>query len=318
MEKLTEATIPASGDRIYHLAINASELADNIIVVGDPERVPKAASIIFDQTKEIFRKDHRGLTTMTGYTPNGVRMSIVTTGMGTGSTEIIINEIIALKTIDIETRTVLPEPTKPLNLIRVGTSGAVQPETELGSSIIAKYSIGLDNTGMYYECPLKDENAIELEKRIDEAINNAISSEKRFKGRIHPYVSVPHKHTVDALIQAAEKNKLQYKVGITTSAAGFFNCQGRFIFRQNPPTIDELDSVLATVGVGDVKCENFEMEIAAIAQITGNFKWIRSGCICMAIANRKLNTFAAPEKSSIDPTLKTAADALEILDKMPL
>ena len=73
-----------------------------------------------------------------------------------------------------------------------------------------------------------------------------------------------------------------------------------------------------TVGVADVKCENFEMEIAAIAQITANFKWIRSGCICMAIANRKLNTFAAPEKSSIDPTLKTAADALEILDKMPL
>nr|BAN37542.1 purine nucleoside phosphorylase, putative [Entamoeba histolytica] len=318
MTKLTEATLPATGKNIYHLAISADDLADNIIVVGDPERVPKAAAVVLDQTKPIFRHDHRGLVTMTGYTPNGVRMSIVTTGMGTGSTEIIINEILALKCIDIETRTVKNTPKKPLNIIRVGTSGAVQETTELGTSIITKYAIGLDNTGMYYDVALTNPFGIELEKIADSEINKAIPEGRRFKGRLHPYVSIPNKCVVDALIEASKKDNLLYKVGITASAAGFFACQGRFVFEENHPTIENLDSVLTHIGVDGIKVENFEMEIAAIAQITQNFAWVRAGCICMAVANRRLNTFAKPEKSSIEPTMKVAADALEILDKLAL
>lgn len=161
-------------------------------------------------------------------------------------------------------------------------------------------------------------SGIELEKLIDSEINKAIPEGRRFKGRLHPYVSIPNKHVVEALIKASENNKLQHKVGITASAAGFFACQGRFVFAENQPTIEALDSVLTKVGVDGVKVENFEMEIAAIAQITQNFDWVRSGCICMAVANRRLNTFAKPEKSDINPTMKTAADALEILDKIPL
>ncbi|KAL7714024.1 Purine nucleoside phosphorylase [Entamoeba marina] len=318
MTTLTEATLPASGKSIYHLAITEDDLADNIIVVGDPERVPKAAKLLLDDTKPIFRRDHRGLCTMTGYTTDDVRISIVTHGMGTGSTEIIINEILALKCIDVETRTVKTTQPKPINIIRVGTSGAVQEETELGTSIITKYAIGLDNTGMYYDVPLKNEFAIQLEQLIDSEINSAIPEGNRFKGRLHPYVSVPHSQVVNALIEASTKKNLTHKVGITASAAGFFGCQGRNVFKQNPLTINGLDSVLESVGVEDVKVENFEMEISTIAQITQNFGFVRSGCICLAIANRRLNTFASSDKSNIDNTMIVACEALKILDKTPL
>ncbi|ELP93028.1 purine nucleoside phosphorylase, putative [Entamoeba invadens IP1] len=315
MTKLTEATLPASGKTIYHLGITEEDLSDNIIVVGDPERVPKAADLVFDKSKPIFRHDHRGLTTMTGITQNNVRVSIVTTGMGTGSTEIIINEILALKMIDVEKRVVCDDIKKDVYIIRVGTSGAVQSDTELGTSIITKYAIGLENTGLFYDIPLKDENAECLEKEVDEKINVAIKPERRFKGRLHPYVSVPDSVIVEALLEAAKNENLPNKVGITASAAGFFGCQGRNIFKQNPLTIENLDEVLATVGVGDVKVENFEMEISTIAQVTQNFDHVHAGCICMAIANRRLNTFCDIKKSSIDPTMKVAVEALEILDK---
>ena len=318
MAKITEATLPANGDNIYHLGISAKDLADNIIVVGDPERVPKAAKVLFDESKPIFEHSHRGLCTMTGYTKNGLRVSIVTTGMGTGSSEIIINEILILKTIDVKTRTFKEEPTHPVNIIRVGTSGAIQEDTKLGTPIICKYAIGLDNTGMYYDVKLTDKNAEELEKMIDKELNDSIPEGHRFKGRIHPYVSVPNSKVVEALETAAKNQNITCKVGITASAGGFFGCQGRYIFKENPLTVDNLDLVLSRVGVNNVKVENFEMEISTLAQITQNFKWVRCGSICLAIANRRLNTFATAEASNIDPTVRVVGEALEILDKMPL
>ena len=104
-------------------------------------------------------------------------------------------------------------------------------------------------------------SGIELEKLIDSEINKAIPEGRRFKGRLHPYVSIPNKHVVEVLIKASENNKLQHKVGITASAAGFFACQGRFVFAENQPTIEALDSVLTKVGVDGVKVENFEMGV---------------------------------------------------------
>lgn len=318
MSRLTEATLPASGDRIYHLSVTAADLSDNIILVGDPERVPKAANLLFDQSKPIFRKDHRGLTTMTGYTPEGLRISIVTHGMGTGSAEIIINEIIALKCIDVKTRTPIAAPTHPVNIIRVGTSGAIDKDIALGTAIVAKYTIGLDNTGLFYDVKQIPKEANDLEKEITQKLNESIPEGHRFKGKIHPYVSIPNHLTVEALEQAAKENDLPYKVGITASAAGFFVCQGRYIFKELPATIGSLEDVLLGVNMDGLKVENFEMEMSCITQITQNFKWIRSGGICTIVDNRQLKTFTSASDVNVDGILKTAARALAILDKVPL
>ena len=80
MTTINEATLPATNGVIYHLSVTAEDVANNIIVVGDPERVPKIAERVFDKSKEIFRKDHRGLCVMTGYTTDGMRMSVITHG----------------------------------------------------------------------------------------------------------------------------------------------------------------------------------------------------------------------------------------------
>ncbi|KAL7722450.1 Purine nucleoside phosphorylase [Entamoeba marina] len=298
MSRLTEATLPASGKSIYHLAITEDDLADNIIVVGDPERVPKAAKLLLDDTKPIFRRDHRGLCTMTGYTTDDVRISIVTTGMGTGSTEIIINEILALKCIDVSTRTLKEPPKKPINIIRVGTSGALENATTVGSSIITKYAIGLDNTGLFYDVKLSDPLAQKLEVDVKQKIDSAIPDNHRFKGKISPYVSVPHSQVVNALIEAAKEKSLDYKVGITASAAGFF-----------------IYKVLTTISMGEVKVENFEMEMSCLTQITQNFKWVRCGGICTVVDNRELETFTNADDVNVDSVLVVACEALKYLDK---
>ncbi|EDR22835.1 purine nucleoside phosphorylase, putative [Entamoeba dispar SAW760] len=318
MSRLTEATLPANGNTIYHLSITAEDLADNIILVGDPERVPKASKLLFDESKPIFRRDHRGLTTMTGFTPKGLRISIVTHGMGTGSAEIIINEILALKCIDVKTRTPKAAPTHPVNIIRVGTSGAISKNTPIGTAIVTKYTVGLDNTGLFYDVKQVNKEALELEKEVTEKIDKAIPEGHRFKGKIRPYVSVPNPLVVEALEKVAKEQNVSYKVGITASAAGFFVCQGRFIFKELPTTISSLEEVLMSVKTNDLMVENFEMEMSCITQITQGFKWVRSGGICEIVDNRQLKTFTSAEDVSVDKILKVAADALAILDTIPI
>ena len=314
---LNESTLPATDGVIYHLAVTAADVANNIIVVGDPERVPKIAELVFDKEKNIFRKDHRGLCVMTGYTKgDGMRLSVITHGMGTGSAEIVLNEILALKAIDIKTRTPI-EVKEPVNIIRIGTSGALQETTKLGTSIITKYSIGLDNTGLFYDIPAQSEEVLELEKIVDGLFNKAVSDSCRYKGCIHAYVSCPDPRMVDAIERASKKNGLLHKLGITTTVPGFFNCQGRLLFEELPETVESIDKLL-NFNFHGVQPENLEMEVSILSLISSGLKWVRFGAICMAIANRRLNTFASDVESSLDPTVLTAVDALREMSKVPL
>lgn len=315
MTTYPDSTLVQNNGNIYHLAVSSKDIADNIIVVGDPERVPKVADLIFDKNQPIFRKDHRGLCTMTGYTTDGLRVSVITHGMGTGSTEIVINEIIALKTINLETKTRNNEIPHPMNIVRLGTSGALQTTTELGTAIITKYAIGMDNTGMFYDVPYANEKTKQLEDLVIKRIDEAIPEKARFKGRIFPYVSLPNPDIVDALKQACEKTGLKHKIGITVSGAGFFVCQGRNLFEEHPHTIKCIDEVLEKVEFDGVKPENFEMEISTISQICQPFNWIRAGCMCMAIANRRQNTFAKNTDMTLNECILTTLEAFRILNK---
>ncbi|ELP93453.1 purine nucleoside phosphorylase, putative [Entamoeba invadens IP1] len=317
MTNINEATLPATHGVIYHLSVSADQVANNIIVVGDPERVPKIADLIFDKTQPIFRKDHRGLSVMTGNcTGDNFRVSIITHGMGTGSSEIVLNEILALKAIDIDKRQP-KKVTEPLNIIRVGTSGALSIDTKLGTTILTKYAVGLDSTGLFYDIKPQNPKVTELENTIDRLLDEAIPDNRRFKGKIHPYASMPDTRMVEALEKSAEKHKLPCKVGITASAPGFFNCQGRLLFDELPGTVTSIENALSFDFDG-VRPENFEMEISIFSLIASGLKWVRFGAMCMVIANRKLNTFAKDTESSLDPTILTVVDALREMDKVPL
>lgn len=307
MSDITPATCPHTDDIIYHIKASEKDIADNIIVVGDPERVPKIADQIFDKSKEIFHVTHRGLCTMTGYTKNGLRVSVVTHGIGTGSAEVVINELLILKMVDIKNLKVLrEEPENYINIVRIGTSGALQEDTELGTAIVTKFAIGLDNTGLYYDIPCDCEDSKKLEEILVEKINENIDDGRRFKGKIHPYVSMTDATLRNALVEAAKETGLKYKVGMTVSAPGFFGCQGRKILPNVPLTINVIENVFKTIDFDGVKPENFEMEASLISFLTQPFKKVRGGCICMAIANRIKNTFAEdPEK-----TLKNCVDTV--------
>ena len=315
--RINEATLPANNGVIYHLSVAPENVANNIIVVGDPERVPKIAALVFDKKQDIFRMDHRGLCVMTGTTEDGLRLSVVTHGMGSGSTEIVINEIFALKSIDIKNRVALKEVVEPVNIIRIGTSGALQPTTELGTVVITKVSIGLDNTGLYYDIPVQNEKVLELEKKVTEVINNNINENSRFKGKIHPYCSYPDERMTNAIVKASEKNGIPHKLGITCTMPGFFNCQGRLLFTEMPETVDNIDKAL-NLEFDGVKTENMEMEISTLTYLCSAFKWIRFGAMCIAIANRRLNTFATDAQGNLDPVVLTAVDALREMNKIPL
>jgi uridine phosphorylase len=136
--------LPIIEGKVYHLCLKPEDLANHILIVGDPERVSFIAKEYFSRIE--VDKFHRGLRTITGIVRDtGQRVSIVTSGMGTPSLEIVLNEIIALNEIDFYTRT-RKSVYDMLTVIRVGTSGSIQPDTELGTLIITDYAIGLDVT----------------------------------------------------------------------------------------------------------------------------------------------------------------------------
>ena len=314
MAEISESTLLINENRIYHLDLLPEELADNIVVVGDPSRAEAFGKMFLDAAKPIVARSHRGLVTMTGTTAKGMPLSFVTTGMGTGSVEIVINEIIALKTVDLTTRTRIPRnPAVKLRIIRVGTCGVLQDDTPTGTLVVTKYAIGLDNTGLFYNTPLPCAEAEELEQSVRSAIDAAVPADARFKGCIKPYVAVPDQKMKDTLVATVKKHEYLYKEGFTCSAAGFFTCQGRELFAEEHPTVASLDKVLQGVRCNGLRIENFEMEISAITQVTAAFDWVEVGCVCLALANRSHQTTCQLNLAKPETAGEIAVETLETL-----
>ncbi|MDI6801104.1 MAG: nucleoside phosphorylase [Thermodesulfovibrionales bacterium] len=281
--------LPIINGRVYHLDLKPADLARDIIIVGDPERVPFIADEFLDN-KEVDRF-HRGLRTITGRVKEtGQRVSIIASGMGTPSLEIVLNEIVALNEIDFHARTRKSEYDM-ITIIRVGTSGGIQQNTELGTLIITDYAIGLDNTGLFYDAPYQNEKCKRLEDRIREEIDGVIPCDSRFKGKIFPYASKANQDVVKALKREAQNIGVKYKRGITVSNSGFFANQGRALSRV-PLTVPDIDSILASVdtGIEGIKIENMEMEASFLLHFMGALGY-RAGVVCPVIDNRRKGEF---------------------------
>lgn len=317
---IPESSLPVVNDKIYHLSVAPEEVADNVLIVGDPERVPIIAKKYFKTI--LVDRSHRGLRTITGLTANGVKITATTSGMGTPSLEIVLNELIALRELDIKKREVLPARPKPLNIIRIGTSGSICTSTPIGTSIIPKYSIGLDNTGLYYDIPAPDAAAVEIERRATKALHDAAGPESRFGSRLAPYVSKAHPEAVEALVKAAKELGTPYKTGITTSAGGFFCNQGRRLLPAIGITVKDVDNVIGTTdftGIegtdADIQAENMEMESSFLFHLCSALGY-RCGAICLTIAQRREGTFLQDQALLMDGTISTAVRALEEMDKL--
>ncbi|RLJ70201.1 uridine phosphorylase [Hydrogenivirga caldilitoris] len=302
--------LPIMNHKVYHLNLSPGELAPDILIVGDPNRVSFIAENFLRGVD--INKEHRGLRTITGYTDWGQRVSITTSGMGTPSLEIVLNEVVALHEIDFyEGKRKEEFPT--INIIRVGTSGGLQPDTELGTLVITEYSVGLDNTGLFYDAPIPDENCQKLEKVVKDVIEGAIPESSRFKGKIEPYASKAHPAVVKALIESAQENTANFKSGITVSNSGFFANQGRSVSRI-PLTVPDIDVHLsrAESGLKDLRFENMEMEASFLLHFMFPLGH-RAGAICPIIDKRPEEKFLINYQEKIIEAAKVALQALRRL-----
>ena len=305
--------------RIYHLQIKPDQLAPDILIVGDPGRAEMIGSTFLHDIE--VEHEHRGLVTITGLSAvsgepatilSPIKTTVTTSGMGTPSLEIILQELVALNEIDFTTR--LPRRRFPrLQIIRVGTSGALQASTRLGTLIITSYSIGMDNTGLYYEAPYPDETCLRLEKDVHQLVNKYMDPGSRSYGKIHPYVSRAEPKVVNALMEAAQRLGTAAKIGLTVSCGGFFAPQGRDIARVSP-SLPDLDRIFSDFNpkLADQRIENMEMESSFLNHFLGGLGYW-GGAICATIAHRREDRFKHNYQKIVHDSVEVALSALAAL-----
>ncbi|HEY0669133.1 MAG TPA: nucleoside phosphorylase, partial [Sphingobacteriaceae bacterium] len=205
---------------IYHLNLLPEDVAKTVITVGDPDRVA-VISNYFDSIE--LKKGKREFITHTGYLGKK-RITVISTGIGTDNIDIVLNELDALVNIDFTLRETKPQLIS-LDIIRIGTSGAIQPDIEVGSIVISEYALGLDTLMQYYVHDL-DGNERDLQ-------DAAHSYFHHLKG-LNPYVTSADK----VLLQRFERDLVK---GITVTSPGFYAPQGREIrIRTTIPDFIEL------------------------------------------------------------------------------
>ena len=316
----TAADLPLDeGGRIYHLQVKPEQVARDILIVGDPGRAEMIGSTFLRDLE--VEHEHRGLVTVTGTAEvsgrqatiiSPVQVTTTTSGMGTPSLEVVLSELVALNEIDLPTRT-RKAHFPGLHVLRLGTSGALQASTELGTPIITSYALGMDNTGLYYEAPCPDEVCARLEQELADVVTSAMSPGSRFYGRIRPYVARADPAMVSALLEAAATLGVRARVGLTASCSGFFAPQGRDVARIGP-SVAEVDRVLAEYDprLGGQRVENMEMESSFLLHLLGGLGH-RAGSMCPTVAHRRKETFDTHYLESIKNATQVALLALATL-----
>ncbi len=296
METIIEASeLPLNADgSIYHLHLQPDQIAPNIILVGDPGRVP-VVSKFFDRID--YKVQNRELLTHTGIL-NGTPVSVLSTGMGTDNIDIVINELDALVNIDLHKR-VRKESPKKLNLIRLGTSGSFQEELKVNTFCAAEYGLGLDGLLNYYQI---DETL--YEKDMMEALDKHLHLPSAFA---RPYI-------LKASDELLHKVAFDMQHGITATAPGFFAPQGRVV--RLPLKFPGLNSLLESFDYQGHKVTNMEMETSALYGL-GRGLGHRCLTVCVLVANRLTKEFSEDYKPHIERLIQTVLERLCTGEALP-
>ncbi|WP_298298101.1 nucleoside phosphorylase [Hydrotalea sp.] len=274
---------------VYHLNLRPEELADTVITVGDPDRVEKV-SRHFD-TIEIKRQ-HREFVTHTGCIGKK-RLTVISTGIGPDNIDIVVNELDALKNIDFETRTIKPELSS-LNIIRLGTSGALQADIPVDSFVVGTHGLGLDNLLHYYRF---SNNAEE-----EQILKNFIAH-TQLSGNIQPYLATGSISIMKHFVEG-------FHHGITVTCPGFYGPQGRVLRLglANPGLVDNFSSFSS----GRHRISNFEMETSAIY---GLGKLLGHHCLSVnvIVANRIRKEFSKDGAIAVENLIKKALSIISTI-----
>lgn len=273
---------------IFHLHVKPEQLADKIILVGDPGRVALVASHF--ETKEC-EVESREFKTITG-TYKGKRITVQSTGIGCDNIDIVVNEMDALANIDFKTRHE-KETFKQLTFVRIGTCGGLQPYTPVGTFVASVKSIGFDGLLNFYA----ERNDV-CDLKLEEAFKKHMNWSPLLSA---PYVIDGDKELVDRI---AGEDMVR---GITIACGGFFGPQGRElrIPLADPHQNEKVESFV----YGDLRITNFEMESSALAGLSALMGHKAMTC-CMVIANRVAKEANANYKNSIDNLI------IEVLDRI--
>jgi len=271
----------------YHINLKPEHVAQDIIFVGDPKRVGTIAghfdSVEFETQKREFR------TIVGNY--RGKRFTVISTGIGPDNVDIVLNELDALVNINLETRTLRKELTS-LRIVRLGTSGALQPDIPVDSIVMGKFGIGFDGLLHFY----KAEHIFETE--MEEAFIRHTSYPKNMA---RPYIVKN-----DSSLQKVLDSELIYS-GITATTGGFFGPQGRVL---RVPLADALlNDKIETFRFGDVRITNMEMETSAIY---GLCKLLGHQAVSMnaIIGNRVDRTFSKDPYAAVDKLIRYSLEKL--------
>jgi uridine phosphorylase len=277
-----------SDGSVYHLHLFPEQIADDIILVGDPNRV-NSISKLFDSIE--VRVSNREINTHTG-TYRGKRITVLSTGMGTDNIDIVINELDALANINLKTREIKPEH-RSLNFIRLGTSGAMQPDIAVGDSyVVAEYALGLDGLLHFYE-----KSAEVIEKEMTEAFVKHMNWSPLLPG---PYV-------VKASEKLLEKLGEGFQYGITATSPGFYGPQGRVLCLGLSDC--KMNKNMESFSFEGQRICNFEMESSALyglSRMLGH----QALTICAIIANRVTEKFSSDYKPFMDKLIQTTLNRL--------
>ena len=284
-----ESELIINGDgSIFHLHVKPEQLADKVILVGDPGRVSLVASHFDSKECDI---ESREFHTITG-TYHGKRISVVSTGIGCDNIDIVLNELDALANIDFKTRTE-KELLRQLTLVRIGTCGGLQEYTPVGTFIASEKSIGFDGLLNFYSgrndvCDLPFEEAFKQHMQWNPQL-------------CAPYVIDADKETLERI--AGD----EIVRGVTIACGGFFGPQGREL--RIPLADPKQNEKVESFEYNGYRITNFEMEssaLAGLARLMGH----KAVTCCMVIANRRAKNVNANYKNSIDELIKLVLERI--------
>mgnify|MGYP002702639313 FL=1 len=275
---------------VFHLHVRPEQLADKIILVGDPGRVEVVASHLENHECNIASREFH---TITG-TYQGKRISVISTGIGCDNVDIVLNEIDALANIDFQTRET-KEQLRSLELVRIGTCGGLQPYTPVGSYICSEISIGFDGLLNFYA----GRNAV-----CDLPMERALLNHLGWSGNLccpAPYVI----HANEELVERIASTDMVR--GITVACGGFFGPQGRQL---RIPLADlHQNEKIESFEYHGKRITNFEMESSALAGLS-RLLGHRATTVCMVIANRVIQEANTGYKNKIDDLIQVVLNRI--------
>lgn len=277
-----------SNGSIYHLHLLPHQIAENIILVGDPDRVERVAAY-FEAVD--YREQKREFVTVTGKYL-GKEVTVISTGIGCDNIDIVLNELDALINFDLQKRTPLQQK-KKFNLIRIGTCGSLQADIAVDSFVASTHGLGFDGLLHYYDYKNTSDEK-DLLKSFQIQTN---------------WPSIPAlPYLIEGSKELLEKIAFDMHKGMTATAGGFYGPQGRIL--RAPLKIQDLNERLRDFNYKNHRVINFEMETSALYGLGRRILGHHCLTVCAVIANRERKKFSKDPYKAVDALIQKVLDRL--------